>query len=40
MPLGSDAILRAVKKSTREMKARVRERVLPWSKGGRKRREI
>ena len=39
MPLGRDVILRAVKKSTRETKVRVRERLLPWDKGGRKRRE-
>ena len=40
MPLGSDVILRAVKKPTRETKARMRERFLPCCKGGRKRRDI
>ena len=31
--LGSDVIMRAVKKSTREYKAMVRERLLTWYKG-------
>ena len=38
MPLGRDIILHAVKESTQETRARVRERVLPWCEGGRKRR--
>ena len=33
--LGCDVILRAVRKLTREITALVKERVLPWYKGGR-----
>ena len=33
--LGRDIILRAVKKTTREITPLVNERVLPWYEGGR-----
>ena len=34
MPLSRDVILRAFRKTTRETNEIVRERVLPWNKGG------